>query len=95
MSIRNRYMFIKRTYPSTIVIFKKEHKYKSYGKYKEFLEYLKFHKLNDLNKLNINYIVIGDMTILEYKTFANNNFNIYYSKFNLFKLFNQIRQRRR
>ena len=95
MSIRNRYVFIKRTYPSTIVIFKKENKYKSYGKYKEFLEYLKFHKLNDLNKLNINYIVIGDMAILEYKTFPNNNFNIYYSKFNLFKLLKQIRQRRR
>ena len=95
MSIRNRYVFIKRTYPNTIVVFKKENKYKSYGEYEKFLEYLKFHKLNDLNKLNINYIVIGDMAILEHKTFKNNNFNIYYSKFNLFKLFNQIRQRRR
>lgn len=95
MGYKNRYLFIKRTYPKTIVIFEKENKYKGFSDSKEFLEYLKFKKLTDLNKLNINYIVIRNMIILEHKTFTKNMYDFYYTKFNLFKLVNFIRQRRR
>ena len=95
MGYKNRYVFIKRTYPNTIVIFEKNNKYKGYSEQKEFLEYLKFKNLNNLNKLRINYIVIRNMTILEHKEFDKNMYEIYYTRFNLFKLVNFIRQRRR
>jgi len=43
MAYKNRYLFIRRTYPNTIVIFKnKDNKYIGYNEQKEFLEYLKF-----------------------------------------------------
>ena len=95
MGYKNRYVFIKRTYPKTIVIFEKLNKLCGYQEHKEFLEYLKFKKLNDLNKLKINYIVIRNMTIINHQIFTNNMFEIYYTRFNLFKLINYIRQRRR
>ena len=95
MGYKNRYVFIKRTYPKTIVIFEKLNKLCGYQEHKEFLEYLKFKKLNDLNKLKINYIVIRNMVILKHQEFDENMYNIYYARFNLFKLVNNIRQRRR
>lgn len=95
MGYKNRYVFIKRTYPNTIVIFEKNNKYNGYSEDKEFLEFLKYKKLDDLNKLKINYIVISNMSILEHKTFDKNMYRIYYARFNLFKLVNFIRQRRR
>lgn len=95
MGYKTRYIFIKRTYPNTIVIFEKNNKFNGYREDKEFLEYLKFKKLDDLNKLKINYIVISNMNILEHKTFDDNMYNNYYAKFSLFKLVNFIRQRRR
>lgn len=95
MGYKNRYVFIKRTYPNTIVIFEKNNKYIGYREDKEFLEFLKFKKLNDLNKLKINYIVIRNMIILEHKTFDKNMYKIYYMRFNLFKSVNFVRQRRR
>ena len=96
MGYKNRYVFIKRTYPNTMIIFKnKDSKYSGYKEQKEFLEYLKFKKLNNLNKLKINYIVISNMQILKYVTFDDNKYELYYTRFNLFKLVNYIRQRRR
>ena len=96
MGYKNRYVFVKRTYPNTMVIFENnKNKYVGYDKDREFLEYIKFKKLNDLNKLKINYIVIRNMVILESKKFDPNMYEIYYTKFNLFKLVNYIRQRRR
>lgn len=96
MGYKNRYVFIKRTYPNTIVIFKNNNnKYIGYSNQKEFLEYLKFRQLNNLSKLKINYIVISNMQILEHVTFDNNKYELYYARFNLFKLVNYIRQRRR
>lgn len=96
MGYKNRYVFIKRTYPNTIVIFKNsDNKYVGYSEQKEFLEYLKFKQLNNLSKLKINYIVISNMQILEHVTFDDNKYELYYARFNLFKLVNYIRQRRR
>ena len=96
MGYKNRYVFIKRTYPNTIVIFKNNNnKYIGYSEQKEFLEYLKFKQLNNLSKLKINYIVISNMQILEHVTFDDNKYKLYYARFNLFKLVNYIRQRRR
>ena len=96
MGYKNRYVFIKRTYPNTVVIFKnKDNKYIGYSEQKEFLEYLKFKKLNNLNKLKINYIVISNMQILEHVKFDDNKYELYYARYNLFKLVNFIRQRRR
>jgi len=96
MGYKNRYVFIKRTYPNTMVIFRnKDNKYVGYSEQKEFLEYLKFKQLNNLSKLKINYIVISNMQILEHVTFDDNKYELYYARFNLFKLVNYIRQRRR
>ncbi len=95
MRVKNRYVFIKRTFPNTIVIFEKNNEYKSYGQDKELLEYIKFKKLNNLNKLKINYIVVRNMTIVKHEIFENSMYQIYYTRFNLFKLVNLIRQRRR
>lgn len=96
MGYKNRYVFIKRTYPNTMVIFKdKDGKLKGYKEQKEFLEYLQFKKLNNLNKLKINYIVISNMQILEHVKFDDNKYELYYARYNLFKLVNFIRQRRR
>lgn len=96
MGYKNRYIFIKKTYPKTMIIFKnKDNKYIGYSEQKEFLEYLKFKKLNNLNKLRINYIVISNMSIIKHVRFDDNKYEFYYTKFNLFKLVNYIRQRRR
>lgn len=95
MGYKNRYVFIKRTYPNTMIIFKNNNKYIGYMEQKELLEYLKFKKLANLSKLKINYIVISNMQILEHKTFDDNKYELYYTRFNLFKLVNYIRQRRR
>lgn len=94
MGCKNRYIFIKRTYPNTMVIFKNSsNKYISYGEQKEFLKYLKFKELSNLSKLKINYIVISNMQILEHKIFDDNKYKLYYTRFNLFKLVNYIRKR--
>ena len=66
MSYRNRYVFIKRTYPKNIVLFLKKGKYISYGLDKEFLKYLRFKKINDLNYWHINYLILENMQILEH-----------------------------
>lgn len=96
MGYKNRYVFIKRTYPNTIVVFKnKNNNYVGYGIQRDFLEYLKFKKLNNLNKLRINYIVIRNMSILKHVQFDDNMYELYYARYNLFKLVNFIRQRRR
>ncbi len=95
MSYKNRYVFIKRTYPNTMIIFKNsKNKYIGYREQKEFLKYLQFKRLNNLSKLKINYIVISNMQILEHKTFEENNYELYYARFSLFKLVNYIRQHR-
>lgn len=95
MAYKNRYLFIKRTYPNTIVIFKsKDNKFIAYSDQKQFLKYLKFRELNMLNKLRINYIVVSNMLILEYKTFEDNKYELYYARYNLFKLIDYIHQKR-
>ena len=90
MAYKNRYIFIKRCYPNTIVIFKNNKSYTSYDEDKEFLNYLNFKKLNNLNKLKINYIVIDNMKVIQYVEFKNNNYKLYYKRFILFKLIKYI-----
>lgn len=95
MGYKNRYVFIKRTYPNTVVIFKnRNNKYIGYSNQKDFLKYIEFKRLNNLSKLKINYIVISNMQILEHKTFEENNYELYYARFSLFKLVNYFRQHR-
>lgn len=95
MSLKNRYIFIKRTYPNTLVLFDKKNKFASYKSEREFLDFLKFKDLKDLNRLKINYIIISNMTILKQVNFANNQYLLQYKRFRLNKIARLIRQRRR
>lgn len=93
MSYRNRYVFIKRTYPKNIVLFLKKGKYISYGLDKEFLKYLRFKKINDLNYWHINYLILENMQILEHKTFANNTYDFRYYQFRMMVLLNMLKEK--
>ncbi len=95
MPLKNRHVFVKRTYPNTVVLFDKNNKYTSYKLEREFLDYLHFSDLKDLNRLRINYIVISNMTIIKHISFEDNKYLLYYKRFKLIKLIEYIRQRRR
>ena len=88
MAYQNRYVFIKRTYPKTIILFQKDNKYIGYKEDKELLKFLKFRKLKDLERLKINYIIVRNMEIIDHQEYENNMYNIYYLRFRLTNLIN-------
>ncbi len=93
MGYKNRYIFIKRTYPKSVVVFIKKGKYVSYGLDKEFLKYWHFKKINDLNYWHINYLVVENMQILEHKEFLNNSYDFRYYQFRMMMLLNKLKER--
>ena len=93
MAYKNRYVFIKRTYPNTIVLFEEKGNLKGYKWEKEFLNFLHFKKITNLDKLKINYIIVQNMDIIKYRTFPHNMYNIYYKRFKLVNLIESIKER--
>ena len=90
MAYKNRYVFIKRTYPNTIILFEKDKKYIGYKKDKEFLKYIKFRKIKDLEYLKINYIIVRNMEILKHQEYPNNMYKLYYLRYKLTNLINSF-----
>ena len=91
MGFKTRYLFTKRTFPKTIVIFAKDNRYLSYQKDQDFLKYLKFKRLKDLDKLRINYIVLHNMEIINHKVNKVNMYDIYYARFFLTEMIETIK----
>ena len=88
MSLRNRYSFIKKVYPNTLLIFIKNNKYfcidNDYYIYKYFNNDIKQLRLN-----NIDYIIIDNLNIIE-KSFNKNNYYNKYYKLILIKRFMKV-----
>ena len=93
MGLKNRYFFLKRTYPKTIILFLKNAKYKSYGLDNNFLTFLHFKNLSTLNKLKINYLVLQNMEILNHQIFSHNMYDIYYKRYQFIKIITIIHNR--
>ena len=70
-----RYKFIKRLYPSCLVIIKSNDKYKSFRKDGILLNYiLDKYKINKLSKFKINYVIIENLDIIDEKKFEENKY---------------------
>lgn len=95
MPLLNRYVFIKRTYNDTVVLFDKNNKFTTYKDERDFLDFIHFKDLKILHKLSINYIIINNMTILKHVKFDTNNYALYYKRYRIYKILEFIRQRRR
>ena len=96
MGYKNRYIFCKRTYPETIILFYHNDKYKVYSIDKEILTYLKVKEVNTLKKLDrlkINYLVLNNMEIIKQQIFNENKYNLYYKRYKLTKLINSLKAR--
>lgn len=73
MSINRRYMFLKKLFPNTLIIFKKNYVYFCIS-----FDRLVFNRFGkDLNNIIINdidYIIIDNLVIKEYSFFTSNNY---------------------
>ncbi len=94
MKYRNRYIFIKRTYPKTIILFENNGKYRGYSLDEEFLNFLKFKSLKSLDYFHINYLVVQNMEILEHKVFTPNLYDLYYLRFRILKVLKAIKNKK-
>lgn len=73
MSINRRYEFIKKMYPNTLIIFKRNNK--CFSICFDKLIFNKFDKdINKIVKNNIDYIIIDNLIIYEHGFFENNNY---------------------
>ena len=85
MSLRNRYLFLKRMYPDTMIIFIKKNN--CFCVDEDRLIYKYFNKsIKQLSLNNIDYIVINNLDIID-KLFNDNN---YYEKFYKIALVNKF-----
>ena len=76
MSLRNRYVFIKRLYPDTLIVFIKKNKYFLLDNDKYIYEY--FNKnIKQIALNNIDYIIIDNLYIVDKLFNKNNNYNKY------------------
>ena len=91
MSLKNRYLFLKKIYPNYLIIFEHKNKYLSYGIDNELLQYI---KVINLNKFSINFIILKNMSVCKLQKFKNNLYNDYYLKYILIKLINLISRRK-
>ena len=83
MSVKNRYVFFKRSYPQTIILFKKEKRLFSYGEDKQILENINFKNINDLKSKKINYLIVKDLNIIHHQKFKDDEKGIKDVKINL------------
>lgn len=85
--MKNRYIFFKRLFPDSIILFKTKNKYETYKNEKSLMKYIKFKTIYNLKKLKINYIIIDDLNIKYKKTYKNNNYYKYYYQEKINKIF--------
>ena len=91
MSLKNRYLFLKKIYPDYLIIFEHKNKYISYGIDNELLQHI---KIINLNKFCINFIVLKNLSVNKIKKFKTNLYSDYYLKYSLIKLINLISRRK-
>lgn len=73
MSLINRYIFIKKIYKDSLIIFLKDNKYYCIKEDKYIFNYFN----NNISKLelnNINYIIIDNLCIKQNNSYINNNY---------------------
>jgi len=91
-----RYKFIKNIYKDTLIIFvtnKNKIGYRSFSTDDKILKLINFKKIDNLNERHINYIIIDNLTIIEYKKFDDNNYKNYYLKVGLIDIINLLKHR--
>lgn len=78
MSLKNRYLFFKRMYPSTLIIFENKKKQLTTMSL-DFLMFKQFDKnLRLIKNKNIDYMLIDNLTIIEKSFYLNNEYDKYY-----------------
>ena len=93
MSVKNRYVFFKRSYPQTIILFKKEKRLFSYGEDKQILENINFKNINDLKSKKINYLIVKDLNIIHHQKFKDNEYELFYLQMKLCSLVRMIKNK--
>ena len=82
----NRYLEIKRIYKEYIILIRKKEKLLSFGEDSRILSYLNItdKKKRILNRYKINYLVLDNLDIEEFKSFDGNRYLEYYIKSRLY-----------
>lgn len=85
--MKNRYIFLKRLYPSCLIIMKSKDKYISFNIDKKILEDI---KLNNLSKYKINHIIIDNNNNIIKNIFNPNKYLNYYLIYNITNILKNI-----
>lgn len=83
--MKNRYKMAKLWYNEYVILILKKHKLYTYINNK----FINFKYINKLREYHINYIIIDNLDIY-IKEYEDNNYNLYYLKYNLTTILNNI-----
>lgn len=83
--MKNRYDMAKLWYNEYVILILKKHKLYTYINNK----FINFKYINKLREYHINYIIIDNLDIY-IKEYEDNNYNLYYLKYNLTTILNNI-----
>ena len=83
--MKNRYKMDKLWYNEYVILILKKHKLYTYINNK----FINFKYINKLREYHINYIIIDNLDIY-IKEYEDNNYNLYYLKYNLTTILNNI-----
>ena len=76
MSLINRYIFIKRIYKDSLIIFIKNNKYYCIKEDKDIFKICK-NNISEVRKNKINYLIIDNLVVIESHFYKDNNYNKY------------------
>ena len=86
MKVKMKDKMAKEWYNDSVILFLKRRKLYIYEN-----KYLKpFYKINKLKKLHINYVIIDNLEIYE-KNYEDNNYSLYYLKYEISDILNNIK----
>ena len=85
MSKINRYNFAKKCYKDYVILLLIKNKLYTYIDNK----LVSFKYINNLKKLHINYVILDNLDVIV-KEYEDNNYKLYYLKYNLNKLLDNI-----
>ena len=76
MSLINRYIFIKRIYKDSLIIFIKNNKYCCIKEDKDIFKICK-NNISKVRKNKISYLIIDNLVVIESHFYKDNNYNKY------------------
>lgn len=76
MGLINRYIFIKRIYKDSLIIFIKNNKYYCIKEDKDIFKICK-NNISEVRKNKINYLIIDNLVVIESHFYKDNNYNKY------------------